>query len=68
MSGESGTGKPLFGDVTLSPETKNIGGLTAICLLPFCYHNTQIQGKKQYSKKQLVIYLHIDNIKTKTTL
>jgi hypothetical protein len=56
MTGESGPGKPLFGDVTLSPETKNIGGLTAIYLLPFCYHNTQIQGKKQYSKKQLVIY------------
>jgi len=56
MSWESGTGKPLLGGVTLSTEIKNIGRLTAIYLLPFCYHNTQIQGRKQYSKKQLVIY------------
>jgi len=54
-SGESGPGKPPFRDVSLSPEIKNIRGLKVIWLLPFCYYNTQIQGKKPLIKKQSII-------------
>jgi len=54
VSGESDSGKPPFGDVSLSPEIKNIGGLEVIWLLPFYNQNTQIQDKKPLIKKQHV--------------